>query len=116
MNTCYLNTQSWDLVLDSSGNIAMAGEPYAQAQDAASAIKTFLGECYFDTTLGVPYEWQILGNNPSLEFIRAQFISEAMTVPGVLAARVFFTSFKDRTLTGQVQITNSKAIMTAMNF
>jgi hypothetical protein len=104
------------LALDSSGNIAMASQPYAQAQDAASAIRTFIGECYYDLTLGIPYWNQILGKNPPLEFIRAQFIKQALTVPDVIAARVFFISFKNRVLTGQVQITNSQAIVTAMNF
>ena len=36
-------------------NIAVADEPYALAQDAASAIRTFIGECYYDTTKGLPY-------------------------------------------------------------
>ena len=32
MNTLYLDPQSWDLVLDTAGNIALAKEPYAQKQ------------------------------------------------------------------------------------
>ena len=39
MNTLYLDPQSWDLVLDAAGNIAMAKGPYAKAQDVASAKK-----------------------------------------------------------------------------
>lgn len=116
MNTLYLIPSSWDLTLDSSGNIAMATEPYSLAQDAASAIKTFLGECYYNTKLGVPYEWQILGENPPLEFIRAQLVNAALTVPNVKAAKVFFTSFKDRVLTGQVQVTNSTGSISAFRF
>lgn len=116
MDTLYLVLESWDLTLDSSGNIAMATEPYSLAQDAASAIKTFLGECYYDTKIGVPYEWQILGENPPLEFIRAELIKAALTVPNVKSAKVFFTNFSDRVLTGQVQITSSSGIVSAFGF
>lgn len=116
MNTLFLNPNTWDIVLDSVANIAMATEPYSLAQDAASAIKTFLGEAYYDTTLGVPYSNQILGENPPLEFIRAQLIKVSLTVPDVIAARVFFTDFTNRVLSGQVQVTNSQQIVTAFNF
>jgi hypothetical protein len=116
MNTLYLVPNSWDLTVDSSGNIAMATEPYALAQDAASAAKTFLGEAYYNTLLGVAYEWKILGENPPLEYIRQQLIKAALTVPDVIAARVFFTGFANRVLTGQIQVTNSQNIVTALNF
>ena len=46
MNTLYLDPQSWDLVLDAAGNIAMAKDPYAKAQDVASACRLFSGELY----------------------------------------------------------------------
>lgn len=116
MNTLYLVPESWDLTLDSSGNIAMATEPYSLAQDAASAIKTFLGECYYNTKLGVPYEWQILGENPPLEFIRVQLVKAALTVPNVKSAKVFFTSFTDRVLKGQVQVTSLSGVVSAFGF
>lgn len=116
MDTLYLNPNNWDLEVDSSGNIALASNPYALAQDAASAIKTFLNEAYYDTTLGIPYHELILGKQPSLEFVRAQLIKAAMTVPTIIAARVFFTDFTDRKLSGQVQITDSSGVVTAMNF
>ena len=54
-DTLLLDLTNWDLVLDVNGNIAIARPPYALAQDAASAVKTFQGECYYDTTLGIPY-------------------------------------------------------------
>ena len=36
-NTLLLDRTVWDLLLDGSGNIAIATEPYATAQDVASA-------------------------------------------------------------------------------
>lgn len=106
MNTLYL-TPSWDLTSDAFGNIALATEPYALAQDAASAIRTFQGEVYYDTTQGVPYWAQILGQAPPLALVRSKMIDAALTVPGVTAAAVFFSSFSGRALAGQVQVTSA---------
>ena len=60
MNTIALSSPAWDLEVDATGNIAMATGPNAIAQDVASAISTFLGEVYYDTTLGVPYLTDVL--------------------------------------------------------
>lgn len=103
MNTLYLAVPAWDLALDASGNIAIASEPYALAQDAASAIRTFLGEVWYDTTLGVPYLTQILGHSPPVELLKSLFVDAALTVPGIAQAQVFITSVSNRTVTGQVQ-------------
>lgn len=106
-STLLLDTLAWDLVLDANGNIAVAAEPYALAQDAASAIKTFLGEVYWDTTIGVPYLEQILGKNPSLALLKALFVQAARTVPGVADARCFLSAMNARGVSGQVQVTSS---------
>lgn len=106
-STLLLDRDTWDLVLDAAGNIAVASEPYSLAQDAASAIKTFLGECYWDTTIGVPYLQQIFGGvPPSVSQIKELFVAAAMTVPDVAAAQVFITTATGRALTGQVQVTS----------
>ena len=34
MNTLLLHTSTWDLTVDIDGNIAMASDPYSEAQDA----------------------------------------------------------------------------------
>lgn len=115
MNTLYL-TPSWDLALDANGSIALASVPYSLAQDAASAIKTFIGEVYYDTTQGIPYFTQILGQYPPLNLMRQQFVNAAMTVPGVKAAQVFFLSYSNRVITGQVQVTDFDGNVTAIGF
>lgn len=107
MDTLLLDTVAWDLVLDAAGDIAVASDPYSLAQDAASAIKTFLGEVYFDTTVGVPWEQQILGQAPSLALLKAQLVAAALTVPGVASATVFISAFADRQVQGQVQVTST---------
>ena len=102
-----LDTAAWDLVLDASGNIAVATEPYSLAQDAASAIQTYLGEYYWDTTIGVPWLTQILGQAPSLALLKAQLAATAETVPDVASAKVFIGSFLDRNISGQVQVVSA---------
>jgi hypothetical protein len=107
-DTILLDPVTWDLVLDLNGNIARATEPYSLAQDAASAIRTFLGEVYFDTQVGVPYLQEILGKNPPIALLKAQMESAAMTVDGVARAQCFLSALTNRSIAGQVQVTSKK--------
>lgn len=116
LDTLLLDLTNWDLVVDSDGDIAVASPPYSQAQDAASAIRTFLGEVYYDTTLGVDYT-RILYQFPSITLMKQAFVDAAMTVPGIIAAVVFISSFSPtREITGQVQITNDTGQSSVANF
>lgn len=94
----------WDLTVDAAGNIAMATNGYALAQDAASAIKTFQGEVYYDTNQGIPYWGQILGMSPPVPLMKAYFIAAALTVPGVVSAVCYIAAIVNRVVTGQVQV------------
>lgn len=106
--TLLLDRTLWDLCLDAAGNIAVAGEPYAQAQDVASAIRLFRGELWYDTAPGVPYFNQILGQTPAPSFLKAQFVAAALTVPGVVTATAYLTfNGPGRQLGGQVQFTTT---------
>jgi hypothetical protein len=103
-STLLLDQTAWDLVVDANGNIALATDPYSLAQDAASAIRLFQGELYYDTTQGTPYFSTILGRAPPLSYLKAKFVAAALTVPGVVAAQCFISSIKGRAVSGQVQI------------
>lgn len=116
MNTLLLDRTAWDLVLDASGNIAMASNPYALAQDVASAVKLFKGECWYDTSKGIPYWQQILGHWPPLAVIRAYVESAALTVPGVVKAQCKIVQTADRTITGQVEITDAAGVAQDVTF
>lgn len=116
MDTLFLDPQTWDLVLDANRSIALATKPYALAQDAASEIKTFQGEVYYNTVKGVPYFQEILGFRPPLALMKARMITAALLVPEVIAAQVFFSNVVGRELHGQVQITDSAGVVAAMNF
>jgi hypothetical protein len=100
-----LDTQTWDLTLDAYGNIALAREPYAIAQDVACALRLFSAELWYDTTQGLPYLTQILGKRPPAGFIKAQMEATALTVTDVDSAKAFITGLRNRELTGQVQVT-----------
>ncbi|WP_267550395.1 hypothetical protein [Rhizobium rhizogenes] len=116
MNTLLLDVELWDLAVDTAGNIAMASDPYSMAQDAASAIKTFAGEVFYDTTLGIPYFTQILGLAPPIGLMKANFNEAALTVPGVETSACFITSWDNRIVRGQVQITDSSGTTSAAGF
>ena len=116
MNTMLLDTAAWDLVLDSNGDIGLASPPYAVAQDVASAIRTFLGECSYDTTLGVPYWQDFLGQPFSQSAVIQAMNAAALTVPGVVSANTVITSFTNRQVSGQVQFSTSDGTTTTINF
>lgn len=115
-NTLLLSTDLWDLVLDSSGNIAQAAPPYALAQDVASAIRTFLGEVWYDDTVGVPYFTKILGKIPPVNVFNALMVQAALAVPGVVSATCVISAFDNGTVTGQVQFTDDTHQTGTVNF
>lgn len=116
MDTLLLAQDTWDLVLDASGNIAKASEPYAIAQDVASAVRLFAGELWYDQTQGIPYFEKILGQRPSLQYIKSQIEKAALTVPGVAQARCLFAGFKGRALSGQIQIIDTTGATNNVQF
>lgn len=115
MKSLYLTTGAWDLAVDTAGNIATCTEPYRLAQDAACAIRTFVGDVYYDQAAGLPYFADVLGQLPPIELVKSLMVDAALSVPGVVDAQVFLTS-ADRTLSGQVQVTDRAGAITAANF
>lgn len=115
-DTILLDPNTWDLLLDGDNNVALAQAPYALAQDAASAIRTFSGEVFFDTTQGIPYFSQILGKIPPLALVKHYMNNAAKTVSGVASSTTYLTSFNGRAFTGQVQITSTSGATIAIGF
>lgn len=116
MNTLLLDRVNWDLVLDQAGNIAVVGDPYSQAQDAASQVRLFQGELWYDLDQGIPYWTEILGKLPNVALMKSRFVEAALLVPGTVDARCFFVTLDDRTPRGQVQITNNAGGFAVSNF
>lgn len=109
-NTLLLDRTAWDLVLDSNGNMALASPPYALEQDVASAVRLFLGELWYDTTKGIPYFEEILGQLPPVSLLTAYIEQAALTVPGVVSARCVVSSFQNRAISGEIQFIDDSGI------
>jgi hypothetical protein len=117
MASTLLLTSAWDLALDNSGDIALADDSVGLAQDAASSIRTFAGEYYWDTKLGVPYLESVFGKRPSLALMKQLFVEAALDVPDVAAAQCYIASLSNRAIAGQVQVVSSKTgQVSAANF
>lgn len=114
-STLLLDLTNWDLMVDIHGNIAVASQPYSLAQDAASAIKTFLGEVWYDTTQGVPWN-EILGEPANLSLLKQQLVAQAANVTGVASAAVFVTAITGRNLSGQVQVSDASGAVSVASF
>lgn len=115
-NTLLLDTQAWDLVLDASGNIALAAPPYAIAQDIASAVRTFKGEVYYDEEDGIPYFDDVLGKLPPAPLLTQLMSNQALTVPGTVNAQTVISSFDTENVAGQIQATIESGETLSVNF
>lgn len=102
-----LDVSSWDLTLDGNRDIAIADEAYSVAQDVASACLVFSGECYYDTTLGIPWKSEALGKRPTPSFISQKLQTEALKLPIVerALANVFFDK-NTRQMRGTIRVTD----------
>ena len=118
-NASLLLDATWDLTLDSSGNIAVMLSPNSLAQDAASAIQTYLGEYYLNTTVGVSWLQQVLGVNPppTLSLLKQILVVAALSANDQIAsAQVFLTSFSNRSVGGQIQVISTAGQLSAADF
>lgn len=95
------------ILLDDTGNLAITDNPHAVAQDVACACSTFLGECWYDSTSGIPYWSRILGHWPGTQLVNATLQQEALKLPTVSAAICQVTVDKARTVTGVLRITDT---------
>jgi hypothetical protein len=115
-STLLLDQTLWDLCLDASGNIAVATPPYSVAQDVASACRTFLGECFYNTSIGIPYFADVLGHTPPLALLKNYLTTAAATVPGCNNPVCYIGSFTNRQVTGQIQFTDSSGTTQTVGF
>ena len=114
MDTLYLDPETWDLTLNSQGDVAVASAPYATAQDVASECKLWLGEARYDQTKGIPYETDILGQLPPPAKLMTWYKEAAEGVPEVNTANVIL-QYSDRHLTGQIQCTLDDGMEFSLN-
>lgn len=105
MKTLFLRPDTWDLCLDASGGIAVASDPYATTQNVASAIRLVKAELWYDTSQGIPYFKDTLGQSSNPALYKAQVEAAALNVDGVASALCTITGFVNRQYTGQVAVT-----------
>jgi hypothetical protein len=112
--TSFLLDSHWDIGLDANGNFAIATGNLAIAQDVACACRVFRGELWYDNSQGMPYQ-QILGERPSLQFVKQALIGVGQTVPNVGSLAVFLTGpGNDRQVGGQIQIMSATGTIIAV--
>lgn len=96
----------WDLSLDDSGNILVIDGPAAVAMDVACACQVFLGECYYDNTLGIPYQTNILGKAFSGAYLAQKLQQEAKKIVAVKEALAIVTTNRTtRQVTATIRVT-----------
>lgn len=106
MNTLFLLPDTWDLSLDSSGNIAVASDIYQQAQDISSACRTFSRDVYYDQAAGIPYFENVLGQfGFPLSLYKMHLETAAKSVPGVVSASAQL-QLTGRVASGAILFTN----------
>lgn len=115
-NTLLLDIDQRDLVIDASGNIAMAQPPYSLAQDVSSAVLTFKGEIFYNTQQGIDYFGQVLGHLPPAALLMQLLSNAALSVSGVVTAQTVISSLTDGDVTGQVQFTDESGGTHVVNF
>lgn len=107
MRTVFLNPNTWDLSLDSDGNIASATDVYQQAQDIASACRTFIRDLYYNIEEGIPYSEEILGGSEyPLALYKQNLEDAALSIDGVVSAQALITTNDRRNVIGAIVFTN----------
>lgn len=105
-HTLYLQPDSWDITLDSSGRIARSTQAYAIAQNVANAVRLFTGEAFFAMDEGIPhFDIELGKTRPALSVLRARMREAALNVEGVLDAQITLDDVQERKLTGEILLT-----------
>lgn len=104
-HTLLLDTDTWDLTLDSGGNIATTTGSYGIAQNVANAVRLFTNDAWYDPDRGIPHFLIDLGMLPQESLVRARMTKAARGVDGVAAATMTITGLDARTLTGTISLT-----------
>lgn len=115
-SSLYLNPDAWDITLDDTGNLSVVENPYACAQDVATACSAFRGECIYDINIGVPYYPTILGKNPGTGVVQSALETEALRLPYIATAdATVVVKRSDRECSGVIVVTDTNGISSTVN-
>lgn len=111
-----LDTDSWDIGLDDRDNLQTVGNPYACAQDVATACSTILGECIYNKDAGIPYYEKILGFNPGSGAVQSYLENEALRLPYIAqASATVINDSGTRASTGVIVTVDTNGIQNTVN-
>lgn len=105
MRTLTLDLDTWDIGVDSAGQIAVSSGPYAIAQDVANACRLFTDDAWYDPRRGIPHFSIELGRIPNAAMLRQKLRQAALSVEGVADAKIESLTINDRVLTGDIRLT-----------
>lgn len=105
-----LDPETWDLVLDELGNIATVENPYACAQDVATACLAIRGECIYEKDTGVNYK-ELLNVKASTGAMAAALQVEALRMSYIARAEPTLINNRDtRRTTGVIAIMDTNGL------
>ncbi len=106
MASFYLDPETWDLVVDANGNIAMCDQQYEVVQNVCCATRLWRGEDIFRPLRGIPYDVDVLGNSVIAANLDTIYKAEAEQVTGVssVETQLYFES-QTRKITGSLLVT-----------
>ena len=107
-HTLLLDTEAWDLTLDSGGNIATTQDSYGIAQNVANAVRLFMNDAYYDPERGVPHFLIDLGVTLDMSVVRSRIRRASLSVDGVTDANVEITTITDRVMGGTIAVTTEE--------
>lgn len=110
MKTMFLDPKTWDSVLDTQGNIAVATEEYQQAQDIACSCRVFLGDDYYNKNDGIPYLESIMGKfGYPISLYQRHLQERSLLVRGVVSVKPMLSlDNNNRVASGSIEFTNDK--------
>lgn len=100
--TSLMLDESWDLQLDANGNLAVTSGKRRVVQDVATAERLFRGEAKYNIPLGIPYDWEILGQRYNPALLREYMRLAALNEPNVVDVEIVLNAFTDRHVTGEI--------------
>ena len=107
--------ETWDITLDSSGLIKLAGDEYATAQNVANEARLFLNDAYFRQAQGIPHFNVELGIKYSESIILRTYLLRAAgrvrDVDEVLSVDVQEFDPVTRTLSGSITFNTVEGLM-----
>ena len=86
----------WKRLPDGTFDLVMAEGADAVAQQIKIVLKTFMGEWFLDTTVGIPYFEDILKKNPRSEVVETVLRGKIASVTGVTRVTAFGISIDNR--------------------